>query len=290
MVNRLPEWFRQKIPGSDVYEKINQFKQMGISTVCQQARCPNQGDCFAHSRFTFLIMGNTCTRDCLFCGVKKAKRPSPLDMDEPERVSRAVEELDLDFVVITSVSRDDLPDAGAGHFAKTIKLIRKNRGSQTRIEVLIPDFSGNLSSLNVVLDAAADVVAHNLETVARLYPYLRPQADYRLCLHILARIKEIRPQVLTKSSLMLGLGENEEEVIKAMQDLLQSSCDILTLGQYLSPGRGYYPVAEFIAPEIFQKYREIARGLGFKSVLSEPLARSSFQAAETYRSLTSCTT
>lgn len=256
----------------------------GVHTVCQEAGCPNLSYCFKHLKLTFLILGDTCTRACAFCGVGKSENKKGLsrDEEEPLRIAKIVRDLGLDYVVITAVTRDDLTDGGAGIFARTIELIRQ-LNSDIKIEVLIPDFKGNISSLKCVLDARPHLVGHNIETVERLYKVLRPQADYRLSLSILRKLKEIQPALTTKSSIMLGLGEVEEEVVKTMGDLLSSGCDILTLGQYLAPSESHYPVQEFIGIEQFQRYREIASGLGFKSVLSGPLVRSSYRAEELYQ-------
>jgi lipoic acid synthetase len=299
-MNKLPIWFRQEIPDEATWELAQLLTEFRVHTVCQEARCPNISHCFKNKRFTFMILGNTCTRNCRFCAVTKSANPvrrGPplsdrrlvlgrhfskgenknlvLDEDEPYRISRLVERLDLDYVVITSVSRDDLVDGGATIFAKTIELIHKIN-EDIKVEVLIPDFRGKIQSIRSVLNAAPFVVAHNIETVKRLYPDLRPRADYELSLGILGKLKELNPWILTKSSLMLGLGETEKEVIATLRDLRSNCCDILTLGQYLAPSAGHYPVKEFVSIEQFERYRDIGLGLGFKSVLSGPLMRSSY--------------
>lgn len=285
MKNRLPSWFKQEIPGRKTAELSDMLSEAGVHTVCRQAKCPNIGFCFENKELTFMILGSACTRSCAFCNVAKATTAGlGVDEEEPLRISRLVEKLELDYVVITSVNRDDLIDAGAGMFAETIRSIRSlKRG--IKIEVLIPDFQGNILSLKRVVDSEPDLIAHNLETVPRLYKDLRPQADYRLSLTILKKIKELNSSVFTKSSLMLGFGETQDEVIEAMRDLRDAGCDCLTLGQYLAPSEKHYPVKEFIAIEQFQKYKTVGDGLGFKSVSSGPKVRSSFRAQEAYDGL-----
>ena len=293
-MTKLPTWFRQELPNETTQELTQLLTKSCVHTVCQQARCPNINHCFKNKRFTFMILGDTCTRNCRFCAVtKSANKNLALDEDEPYRISQLVKRLDLDYVVITSVTRDDLVDGGAAIFAKTIELIQKidkdinpvrnTEYSETenkisngvKVEVLIPDFRGKIQSIESVLNAGPFVVAHNIETVKRLYPDLRPQADYELSWGILGKIKELKPRILTKSSLMLGLGETEKEVIAAMRDLRSNRCDILTLGQYLVPSPEHYPIKEFISIEQFKEYKDIGMALGFKFVLSGPLVRSS---------------
>lgn len=303
MKNRLPAWFKQEIPNKTTLETVRLISEFNVNTVCKEAKCPNLNRCFNNSRLTFIILGDTCTRDCRFCGVNKleAGRSLTVDEDEPERVRRIVEILGLKYAVITSVTRDDLKDGGAGHFAKTIELIRgmdKNINpirdttnssnnpkvsNGVKVEVLIPDFLGNIASLRIIADAQPNVVAHNIETVRRLYKDIRPKADYRRSLDVLSKIKELNPSLITKSSIMLGLGETEEEVVDSMKDLRHSRCDILILGQYLAPSIYHYPVKQFIDIRRFQRYRRIGLVLGFKAVLSGPLVRSSYQAEEIYK-------
>lgn len=285
MKNRLPLWFRQELPGGQTLEKIRLLSKYNIHTVCQEAKCPNLARCFNKSRLTFLILGNICTRNCKFCAVTKVSQNKlSLDRDEPYRISRIVRELGLKYVVVTSVTRDDLIDGGAAVFAKTTELIRRQDKS-VEIELLIPDFCGKYDSLKTVVIGAASVIGHNIETVSRLYKELRPQADYNRSLSVLAKIKDLKPGITTKSSIMLGLAETEEEVIRAMQDLKRANCDILVLGQYLAPSKDSYPVREFISLEQFERYRRVAEGLGFRGVLSGPKVRSSYLAEETYRGL-----
>ncbi|MFA5411248.1 MAG: lipoyl synthase [Candidatus Omnitrophota bacterium] len=286
MKNRLPGWFRQEIPDAAALERARLLSISGIHTVCQEARCPNWGYCFKNRKVTFMILGDTCTRNCRFCAVAKspAQKKLFLDPDEPLRVADAVDKFGSDYVVITSVTRDDLADGGAEIFAKTIKLIQAlNKG--IKIEVLIPDFEGSALSLRQVLNASPDVVAHNIETVRRLCAELRPLAFYARSLELLRRIKEFNPRQITKSSLMLGLGEREEEILQTMKDLRDSRLDILTLGQYLAPTSAHYPVKEFISRETFRKYHDLGIDLGFKAVLSGPLARSSYEAEKLYASV-----
>jgi len=309
-MNRLPPWFRQDIPDNKTLDLMHLFSEFGVHTVCQEAKCPNMNYCFRNNKATFMILGDTCTRNCSFCnvnpvrntvqtreetlvsnGVNKSGGGSRLSqeawVDEAEKISTLVKMLGMRYVVITSVSRDDLADGGAGQFAKTIELVRGGN-KDIEIEVLIPDFQGEISSLKCVLDACPDVIGHNIETVRRLYKDLRPKADYQLSLEVLSKIKQLKPQIHSKSSIMLGLGETEEEVINTMQDLRNANCDTLTLGQYLAPSVNHYPVKEFVGIEQFQKYRVTAVALGFKMVCCGPLVRSSFRAEEAYRELSLC--
>lgn len=278
--NRLPLWFRQELPDDKTLGIRHLFSEFGVHTVCREAKCPNITTCFKNGKCTFMILGNTCTRNCKFCAVNKLDGHAlALDTDEPYRISKLVRLLKLNYAVITSVSRDDLADGGSSIFAQTIKLIRD---LNVKIEVLIPDFQGKVPSLKAVVDACPNVIAHNIETVKRLYPGLRPKASYELSLGILNKIKELGPSIMTKSSIMLGLGEREEEIIDTMKNLKANRCDILTLGQYLAPSIKHYPVKEFISLEKFQEYKDIGLDLGFKAVLSEPCARSSYRAQDLY--------
>lgn len=281
---RLPSWLRQDIPDQEAFNIIRLISKMNVHTVCKEAKCPNLSNCFKKKELTFMILGNICTRNCRFCGVSKShsKEVLNLDLDEPFRVAKVARDLGLEYCTITSVSRDDLEDGGASIFAETVELLR-DIDKDTKVEVLIPDFKGSVSSLECVLSVIPSVVAHNIETVARLYEDLRPMADYRLSLRILHKIKELIPQMTTKSSIMLGLGETENEIINTMKDLKDSLCDILTLGQYLSPSPDHYPVKEFISPEQFENYRSYAVNLGFKKVFAGPLVRSSYLAQQLYQ-------
>jgi len=288
-MRRLPSWFKQEIPRNTTISTACMISGLCLHTVCQEAKCPNLNSCFGQKRATFLILGKTCTRDCRFCAVEKLSQNTALglDEDEPWRIFEVVKNLGLRYVVLTSVTRDDLQDGGAGIFARSIKLLQNLK--DVKIEVLIPDFGGKILNLQTVLEAKPDCVGHNLETVQGLYKKLRPMAFYRRSLEVLSAIKEINPAMITKSSIMLGLGETEEEIVEAMKDLRKSNCDILTLGQYLAPSPQHYPVREFISPDQFKEYKDMARDLGFKAVLSAPLARSSYKAEELYKELTLCT-
>jgi lipoic acid synthetase len=257
---------------------------MRLNTVCQQAHCPNISVCLKEGQVTFLLLGGTCTRSCSFCAVEKAQgKKLAVDLDEPFRISEVATRLGLRYVLLTSVTRDDLEDGGAAIFARTIELLR-SRDKGMSIEVLLPDFQGSQMSLRRVAQTMPEVLAHNLETVKRLYPEVRPQASYAVSLQLLARAKQISRSIISKSSLMLGLGETEEEVVEAMQDLRGVNCDMLTLGQYLAPSPRHYPVKEFIPPQQFARYRQLALTLGFESVLSGPTVRSSYQAPAAYYS------
>lgn len=285
MKNRLPVWFRQDIPDGATLRVTRLLSNLNIHTVCKEAQCPNLSHCFSNLKFTFIILGDTCTRECRFCAVEKTKdRPLNLDNDEPYRIAGLVRELGLNYTVITSVTRDDLDDGGAGVFAKTINLL-KDIDSDIVIEVLIPDFSGSIAGLKKIVQAFPSVVGHNIETVRRLYKEVRPQSNYQLSLDVLKTIKRLNPALLTKSSLMLGMGEDESEVIEAMEDLRRADCDILTLGQYLAPSVNHYPVKEFICLEQLSRYQSIGLSMGFKEVLSGPKVRSSYQAQELYNNL-----
>ena len=276
-----PPWLRKHLPAGQAVKALeNEFAQLGIHTICREAWCPNQGECFSRGVATFLILGNACTRNCRFCNVRHAP-PQPLDPDEPERLAGEVEKLGLEYVVITSVTRDDLPDGGAGHFAKTIRAIRR-RCPGVGVEVLIPDFLGDRSALERVFDAAPEVLNHNVETVPRLYPSVRPQADYQRSLGVIRRAKEKKPRLLTKSGIMLGLGETPDEVRQVLGDLSAQGCDILTMGQYLRPSERHFPVAEYIPPEEFEKHAVKALEMGFAAVASGPFVRSSYMAKEHY--------
>ena len=291
MRNRLPVWFRQEIPDAHTLAIRHLLSEFDVHTVCQEAKCPNLTHCFKNNQLTFMILGSTCTRNCTFCHigtVLKPKQKCPPKGDtlrlsrEPSLIAKLIKLLGIKFAVISSVTRDDLDLGGADQFVRTIEAIRL-LCPQTKIEVLIPDFQGSDEAFRVVAEARPDVIAHNLETVARLYPEIRPQADYWLSLEVLSKIKALKPDLTTKSSLMLGLGEKEEEVIETLQDLVNTGCEILTLGQYLAPSENHYPVKEFISIEQFERYRKIGLSLGFRSVFSEPLVRSSYQAEEVYQ-------
>jgi lipoic acid synthetase len=256
------------------------LRDLRLNTVCEGARCPNIGRCFASGTATFMILGNNCTRNCTFCAVEKCP-PSPLEADEPQRIVEAVRRLGLSYVVITSVTRDDLPDGGAGHFARTVQALHQDLPG-VRVEVLIPDFRGDAAALAAVVDAKPQVLAHNLETVPRLYAEVRPQAVYRRSLGLLGRVKQQSPSMLTKSGIMLGLGETPEEVRQVLTDLRGENCDLLTLGQYLAPSRRHHELVRYVTPDEFAEYEAMGMGMGFRGVASAPLVRSSFRAGELY--------
>ena len=272
-----PEWLRKRLPLTAAVRNTEaSLHRRQLHTICQEGCCPNQGECFDRGVATFLIMGDICTRNCLYCAVGHGK-PGPLDMDEPQRLALEVKDLGLRFVVVTSVTRDDLPDGGAGHFALVIAALR-DICPGVGIEVLIPDFLGSMEALNLVVEARPEVINHNIETVPRLYREVRPQADYRRSLALLRGIKTRRQDVIAKSGLMVGLGETAAEVETVMMDLRGVGCDMLTIGQYLSPSKKHYPVMEYVHPEMFEYYRQKAQGLGFKAVASAPFVRSSYMA------------
>ncbi len=280
---RFPEWLKREIPPAGSLERSREFLENGINTVCFEAKCPNSAKCFREGQLTFMILGLVCTRSCGFCAVSKSqKRPLLVNESEPEKIAQSVNRLKIKYVVITSVSRDDLPDGGACQFLRTIRAVRE-QCKKVEIEVLIPDFRGNQSSLKILAEAGASVVGHNLETVKRLYPRLRKEADYRLSLKVLSTLKRLNNALITKSSLMLGLSETQEEVVQAIKDLKEANCDILTLGQYLAPTSAHEPVSEFISPEKFFEYRRIALDIGFKNVLAGPWVRSSYMAEKVFR-------
>lgn len=279
---RKPEWLKSKQIPTEEEQKVRRLmKNLHLNTVCREARCPNRVECFNRGTATFLIMGDTCTRRCRFCNVNKGK-PQPLDKEEPRHVAEAVKALGLKYVVITSVTRDDLPDGGAAHFASVIRKVREIDPG-VGIEVLIPDFQGDSDSLNTVLDARPDVLNHNVETVSRLYEAVRPGAAYERSLELLARAKTINPSIKTKSGLMVGLGETDEELYGVFADLRKAGCDLLTIGQYLAPTKEHYPVADYILPEKFEEYRAKALEMGFLDAASGPLVRSSYKAGEMFR-------
>ena len=278
---RHPEWIKVRSTGTHGTKKI--LRHHGVSTVCEEARCPNQGRCFSKSTATFMILGDRCTRNCSFCAVESSK-PLPPDPHEPERVANAALTLGLEYVVITSVTRDDLPDGGAGQFAKSIYAARKINNT-IKIEVLVPDFKGNIEAIKTVLDAGPDVFNHNVETVPGLYSTVRPMADYPTSINILKTAKKLYPGIKTKSGIMLGLGEKEPEVLSVIKDLRDAGCDFLTIGQYLQPRRNNLPVVEYIKPEVFEQYRIKGLEMGFKAVASSPLTRSSMDAGEMFGNL-----
>lgn len=278
-LERKPEWLKIKVQDNADKRQVEEIlKRLGLNTVCEEANCPNRMECFSHRTATFMILGRRCTRNCTFCNVEK-NPPDPVDSLEPIHVAQAVTELGLKHVVITSVTRDDLSDGGAGHFAQVVGMIKKYNSSVT-IEVLIPDFKGDPDALKTVIDADPDIINHNVETVSRLYPEVRPMAVYKRSLELLGRVKSIKSGIFTKSGIMLGLGETEDEVLKVFDDLRKEKCDFLTIGQYLAPSKLHHPVVEYIRPEIFDNYRSKALEAGFSHVASGPFVRSSYHAQQ----------
>lgn len=274
-----PSWLTVPAPPPEALDRMYRLLARGkLNTVCDWANCPNLGECYREGTATFLILGHVCTRNCAFCAVPGGKPEEPA-AGEPAGVARAARELNLRHVVVTSVTRDDLPDGGAGHFARTVREIKKQCPGVT-VEVLVPDFGGNTGALKQVVAAEPDVIGHNLETVPSLYPAVRPGAGYRRSLRILGAIKEYNRGIFTKSGLMVGLGEKEAELVPVFRDLREAGCDFLTIGQYLQPTSGHYPVVEYVPPEKFGRYRELALEAGFSRVISAPLARSSYHAHE----------
>ena len=275
---RKPDWIRIRLTPSAEVDRIKQvLRRRKLASVCEEASCPNLSECFSHGTATFMIMGEICTRRCPFCDVAHGK-PNPLDPNEPESLAEAVAEMGLSYVVVTSVDRDDLKDSGAGHFAACIAAVRRANPS-TRLEVLVPDFRGRMDiALGILSETPPDVFNHNLETVPRLYKKARPGADYQWSLSLLERYKSIQPSVITKSGLMLGLGETLAEVEEVMKDLRDHNVDMLTLGQYLQPSRDHLAVDRYVHPDEFDALAETAKKMGFSQVASGPLVRSSYQA------------
>lgn len=274
-----PSWFKKKLPKMESVEKtINTIEQKYINTVCDGADCPNRNECYANKTVTFMILGNTCTRNCRFCAVTSGCGEE-IDSLEPLHVAQACNELGLRHVVVTSVTRDDLPDGGASQFAQTVLEIRK-LNPDTVIELLIPDFQGDIDALESVITSKPEILNHNIETVPSLYTRVRPQAEYRRSIDLLGKAKEINPDILTKTGIMLGLGETENELLQVFNDLRKVGCDILTLGQYLPPTTNHYPLHEYIHPDAFKRYEQIAYSKGFRYVASGPLVRSSYMAGE----------
>lgn len=278
---RKPKWLVRNLPTAPAYEKTRAMIRGGrLHTVCQEAKCPNQFECFSSKTATFMIMGARCTRGCRFCNVTQGPEGAP-DPGEPRRVARAAAEMGLRYVVVTSVTRDDLPDGGAGCFAETITEIRRAIPG-ARVEVLIPDFQGDEAALKVVLDAKPDVLNHNIETVARLYPVVRPEAVYARSLELIRRVGSIAPDVPAKSGMMLGLGETDEEIRRTLRDLRNAGCGFVTLGQYLQPSKDHLPVARYVPPSEFDDWRDEALEIGFSEVAAGPFVRSSYHARDLF--------
>jgi lipoic acid synthetase len=271
-----PEWLKVRAPsGEKVAEVSGALRRHGLRTVCRDARCPNVGECWGEGTATVILLGEFCTRGCAFCGIR-AGTPEPPDPTEPDRVARAAAELGWRHVVVTSVTRDDLPDGGAAHFAAAVRALRKGSPGAT-VELLVPDFGGNAESLRAVVDAGPDILAHNVETVPRLYPAVRRGADYGRSLELIRRAASMRPGLPLKSGIMAGLGETAEEVAAVFRDLYRAGCRLLTVGQYLPPSREHLPLVEYLPPERFAAYAAQARDIGFRSVRSGPLVRSSYK-------------
>ena len=281
-----PPWLKKRLPSGPDFENVKVLiNKSRLHTVCQEAKCPNIWECFSKHTATFLILGERCTRNCRFCAVTHGPLTPP-DPKEPARVAKAAQAMSLQYVVVTSVTRDDLPDGGAGLLAHTIREIR-NRMPHTKVEVLIPDFQGNAQALETVLKAHPDVLNHNIETVPRLYSTVRPEAIYARSLELLKRVHIFNTTIPTKSGLMLGLGETSDEIHRTLQDLLEAGCRILTLGQYLQPTHKHLPVTRFVTPDEFNHWQKIAYDLGFSEVASGPFVRSSYQAHELFQAANS---
>ncbi|QZY53599.1 lipoyl synthase [Crassaminicella profunda] len=278
-IQKKPKWLKINLSEGRSLDYVkNLLNKYNLNTVCEEANCPNRMECFSKKTATFMILGNECSRNCKFCNVSHGKLQD-VDLSEPENIANVAVELGLKHVVITSVTRDDLPDGGAGHFANVIKAI-KSREKQIVVEVLIPDFQGDESALNKVVEAKPEIINHNIETVPRLYHKVRSMARYERSLEVLKNIKKMNDHIFTKSGIMLGLGEKKEEIMKVLKDLRGVRCDFLTIGQYLAPSAKHYPVVAYIKPETFEKYKEEALKLGFEFVASGPFVRSSYNAAE----------
>lgn len=280
-MQRLPQYLKRGIINTDTTKNVRSvLKEHCLNTVCESARCPNKNECYSKNTATFLIMGTTCTRNCRFCNIETGN-PFFLDENEPEKIAKAVNELDLKYVVITSVTRDDLNDNGAEHFANTINEIRKCN-SKVKIEVLTPDFQGQEQDIDKVINSNPDVFNHNIETVPSLYCKARPQADYSRSLSFLKYIKKKNPKILTKTGLMIGLGETKEELIEVFKDIKKINCDIVTIGQYIQPSKNHLPVSKYYEPEEYEELIKIAQDIGIQFTFFSPLARSSYKALEVF--------
>ncbi len=276
-----PDWLKVRAPSGENYAKIKEMAgNLKLATVCQEAKCPNIGECWSGGTATFMLMGEVCTRGCRFCNVKTGNPKGKIDEFEPEKVAHSIAQLSLEYVVITSVDRDDLPDQGAGHFARAISAVKK-LNPKLIVEILTPDFRGDMELVKVVADSMPDVFAHNIETVERLSPSVRdPRAKYRQSLNVLLEVKKLNPKMYTKSSIMLGLGETDEEILQALKDLRAVGCDVVTFGQYLQPSKRHLKVIEYVTPEKFKYWQTVSESMGFLYVASGPLVRSSYRAGE----------
>lgn len=278
-MNKHPYWLRRKaFEPALILDMKALLDDLKLHSVCEGAHCPNQGECFSHGTVTFLILGEVCTRNCSFCAVKKGIPLAP-DPEEPKNMSKAVRELKLNYVVITSVTRDDLPDGGASHFAKVVRVI-KSTVSSVVVELLVPDFRGSIEALAEIVSSSPDLISHNIETIPRLYPAVRPKANYQRSIELLKNVKCMNPRLITKSGLMLGLGEEYIEVIQALDDLRKVDCDLVTLGQYLPPSTSHYPLSRYVTPGEFKEFERIGLATGFRGIASGPFVRSSFNAAQ----------
>ncbi len=277
-----PPWLKKKLPKGGDYQKVrNLLSGAKLHTVCQEANCPNMFECFTKNTATFMILGSVCTRNCRFCNILQ-KIPLPVDSDEPMRVAKAAQDLNLQYVVVTSVTRDDLDDGGAFQFANTIKAIKSTISDSIKIEVLIPDFQGNFQALKTVVNANPDILNHNIETVPSLYPTARPEADYQQSLDLFKNVKAIDSSKPVKSGIMVGLGETMEEMEQTMTDLYNNCCDIITIGQYLQPTKKHLKVKTYYSPEEFKTIKDKARQIGFKKIASGPFVRSSYNASDLF--------
>jgi lipoyl synthase len=277
-IERKPEWLKSRISSAQAVQIGNMLRNLGLNSVCEGANCPNMGECFKNKTVTFMILGSVCTRNCAFCAVPKGS-PQPVDANEPENVAAAAKKLGLLHTVVTSVTRDDLADGGAEQFAATVRALKSALPNST-IEVLIPDFKGELDCLKTVIDSGPNIINHNIETVPSLYTTVRPMAVYERSLELLKRVKTHADSIHSKTGIMVGLGETKEEVLGVMDDLLAVGCDMLTIGQYLQPSKTHLPIAEFVHPTRFDAYKEEGLKKGFKFIASGPLVRSSYHAAE----------
>ncbi len=285
---RLPEWLKVRAPGSPRYMELKGLmRQQSLHTVCEEAHCPNIGECWDSGTATFMILGEICTRACLYCAVTTG-RPAGLDLQEPARLAKTVKEIGLDYCVITSVNRDELADGGAFIFASCIKKIREEAPG-CKVEVLIPDFAGSWPALQKVMDARPDVLNHNIESVSRVFQKVRPKGDYHMSLELLAKAKEMAPGTVTKSGIIVGMGERQDELLETMADLRGADCDLLTIGQYLRPSKKHLPMDRFYTPAEFDQLREAGEAMGFKHVASGPLVRSSYHADEQHAAAQSVT-
>lgn len=283
MITKKPDWLKIKVNVSKSQEVTKMLRSLNLNTVCEQADCPNKVECFTKKTATFMILGNNCTRNCTFCNVEK-NAPGAVDQEEPTNIALAIKKMGMKHIVVTSVTRDDLCDGGADHFAKVIHAVREHNADIT-IEVLIPDFQGDEAALLTVVAAKPEIINHNVETIPRLYSEVRPMAIYKRSLELLERVKKHDEKIITKSGIMLGLGEAYDEIISLFKDLRDVDCDVLTIGQYLAPSEKHYKVIEYIHPDLFDEYKEKAIELGFKYVASAPFVRSSYNAFEAMNKL-----